>query len=282
MLAEAERLDRLVSDLLDLSRAGAADLRLDLRPVDLVALAGQAGTVWADRCAARRRAIPPRGTAGSGGPVTDPLRVRQIVDNLAENALRVTPEGARRGSRRDAGHGVVPEAVIQVRDGGPGLTRRRCRGGVRAGRALRAVPRGPQVGTGVGLALVGRLADRLGGRAEAGPCPRGRRLLQRAAARWPRYPSGDPRAPLPAARPRLGPGCRSPAATCPAPRARRRRRHWPIRPPARLPLLPSATPRRGASRSARAPTGGTPGSGRRIADARVGAHGAPNVPTLAP
>ena len=43
ILAEAGRLDRLVGDLLDLARLGAADFHLDLVDVDLVALVGAAG-----------------------------------------------------------------------------------------------------------------------------------------------------------------------------------------------------------------------------------------------
>ena len=52
MLGEAHRLDRLVSDLLDLARLGAQDFRIDLRPVDLTALVEAAGAVWRARCEA--------------------------------------------------------------------------------------------------------------------------------------------------------------------------------------------------------------------------------------
>ena len=93
VLGEAHRLERLVSDLLDLARLGAQDFRIDLRPVDLTALMETAGEVWRARCEAV-------GVVGlTDLPrhpllcVTDPTRVRQIVDGLAENALRVTPAG---------------------------------------------------------------------------------------------------------------------------------------------------------------------------------------------
>jgi two-component system OmpR family sensor kinase len=49
---EADRLDRLVSDLLDLARLGAADFRLDLTSVDLTGLVSEAADVWYARCAA--------------------------------------------------------------------------------------------------------------------------------------------------------------------------------------------------------------------------------------
>ncbi len=92
-------------------------------------------------------------------------RVRQVLDGLAENALRVTPAGrpivlALRHEGR--------LAVLEVRDGGPGLTEDDL--GVAFERsALHERYRGIRpVGTGVGLALVGGLVTRLGGSAEAG------------------------------------------------------------------------------------------------------------------
>jgi signal transduction histidine kinase len=53
MLDESHRLDRLVSDLLDLARLGAADFRLDVADVDLIALVSATAQVWQARCAAR-------------------------------------------------------------------------------------------------------------------------------------------------------------------------------------------------------------------------------------
>ena len=170
MLTEAHRLERLVSDLLDLSRAGADDLRLDVRPVDLSAFAAAAGTVWGDRCTREGVVFRLEPPAVPAIVVTDPLRLRQIVDNLAENALRVTPAGA----PMVIAVGVSgTDAVVQVRDGGPGLTPDDVAVAFQPA-ALYARYRGVRrVGTGVGLALVGRLAARLGGRAEAGRAPEG-------------------------------------------------------------------------------------------------------------
>ena len=101
---------------------------------------------------------------------TDPLRVRQVVDNLAENALRVTPAG------RALVLAVRAEtwgATVEVRDGGPGLTPDDLVVAFEPA-ALHERYRGVRtVGTGVGLALVGRLATRLGGSAFAGTAPEG-------------------------------------------------------------------------------------------------------------
>ena len=170
VLAESQRLERLVADLLDLSRLGAADLRLTVTDTDLTALGADAGQVWRARC---ERESVVFGLELPAGPLvvrTDPLRVRQVVDNLAENALRVTPAG------RALVLAVRAEtwgATVEVRDGGPGLTPDDLVVAFEPA-ALHERYRGVRtVGTGVGLALVGRLATRLGGRAFAGTAPEG-------------------------------------------------------------------------------------------------------------
>lgn len=170
MRSESERLQRLVSDLLDLSRAGAVELRLTPTDVDMRALVTEAGQVWADRCAREsvefRLVLP----AQPLRITTDALRVRQIIDNLCENALRVTPAGMPLVLElRDAPGGID----LEVRDGGPGLTE--------SDLAVAFEPSALHdryigirpVGTGVGLALVGRLASRLRGTANAGTAPEG-------------------------------------------------------------------------------------------------------------
>jgi len=170
LLAESGRLERLVNDLLDLARLGAQDFRIDMTDVDVNELMRQAATVWADRCAREDVLF---GAELPSLPVisrTDPTRLRQIIDGLAENALRVTPSGQPIVFALWPAPDVI---TVQVRDGGPGLTDDDC--AVAFDRsALYERYRGVRkVGTGVGLALVAGLARRLGGRAEAGRAPEG-------------------------------------------------------------------------------------------------------------
>ena len=170
ILAEAHRLDRLVTDLLDLARLGAQDFRIDLRPVDLTELLRSAADVWRARCEAEqvrfRAELPPQPVVA----VTDPVRVRQIVDGLAENALRVTPAGAPVVLALTAdGTG----GTIQVRDGGPGLTPDDLAVAFERSVLYERYRGVRKVGTGVGLALVHGLATRLGGTASAGRAPEG-------------------------------------------------------------------------------------------------------------
>ena len=164
---EAGRMQRLVSDLLDLARAEADDFRLDLAPVELTELVRQAGQVWERRCVdvgvPFSTELPPYAVVVRA----DAGRVRQVLDGLAENALRVTPEGC------PIVLSVQPGGVLQVRDGGPGLAPEDL--AVAFDRSvLYERYRGVRtVGTGLGLALVGTLVRSMGGTAEAGHAPEG-------------------------------------------------------------------------------------------------------------
>ncbi|WP_375482144.1 sensor histidine kinase [uncultured Jatrophihabitans sp.] len=172
VLGEAQRLERLVGDLLDLARLGAEDFRVELAVVDVAALAQDAAQVWQSRSAAGgvefRLERPP-------GPLlahTDPSRLRQVLDGLFDNALRVTPAGAPvvLGVRAEPAFGAV---VAEVRDGGPGLTDEDLGVAFTQG-VLHQRYRGVrQVGTGLGLAIVHGLVTRLGGRIEAGHAAEG-------------------------------------------------------------------------------------------------------------
>ncbi|MGE3288743.1 MAG: sensor histidine kinase [Pseudonocardia sp.] len=168
---EAHRLHRLVDDLMELARLEADDFRLDPVPTDVAALLAEAGEVWSGRCDAAgvrfRLELPPE-------PVvvrTDPRRLRQVVDGLAENALRVTPAGAELVFALRAGTGA---ATVEVRDGGPGL-RPEDHAVVFDRGALheRYRDRRPVGAGGIGLALVRGLVTRMGADIVSGDAPEG-------------------------------------------------------------------------------------------------------------
>ncbi|MEV5763445.1 HAMP domain-containing sensor histidine kinase [Micromonospora sp. NPDC052213] len=174
VLAEAEHLDRLVSDLLALARLEAADFPLEPVPVDLARLAADAGRTWAGRCAAVgvtfRAEVPEQPVPA----YTDPGRIRQVVDGLLENALRVVPPGAPVVlAVRTAGADPAAGGVVEVRDGGPGFTDDDLAVAFERG-ALHQRYRGVRkVGSGLGLALAAGLVRRLGGEITAGHAPEG-------------------------------------------------------------------------------------------------------------
>jgi two-component system, OmpR family, sensor kinase len=177
VVAESNRLQRLVSDLLDLARLGADDFRLTVSEVDLTALVADAAAVWSARCAAEGVRFETELPAGPVLVRTDPTRIRQVVDGLAENALRVTPAGApivlSLGLSAEAIGGRPAAAVLAVRDGGPGLTEADLPVAFDRSVLYERYRGVRQVGTGVGLALVGALVGRLGGTVAAGHAPEG-------------------------------------------------------------------------------------------------------------
>jgi two-component system sensor histidine kinase BaeS len=170
VVAEAERLDRLVSDLLDLARLGAVDFRVNPVATDIDELLADAALVWADRAAKHDVELRVERPEQPLIVTTDPMRARQIIDNLAENALRVSPAGSVIVlAARSDDRGII----LEVRDSGPGLTDDDVAVAFEPG-VLHERYRGVRpVGTGLGLALVGKLAGGLGGSAEAGTAPEG-------------------------------------------------------------------------------------------------------------
>jgi two-component system sensor histidine kinase BaeS len=170
MLAEAERLDRLIADLLVLSRLEAADLPLDIVAVDLVELVRSAAEAWAPRCGPDGPRLLVELPSQPVVVQTDPGRIRQVVDGLCENALRIVPQGAPLVLAVRAGG---DSGILEVRDGGPGFTDDDLAVAFQRG-ALNQRYRGiRKVGSGLGLALAERLVGRLGGTIEAGHAAEG-------------------------------------------------------------------------------------------------------------
>jgi two-component system phosphate regulon sensor histidine kinase PhoR len=166
MHTQADRMARLIDDLLSLSRI---ELNAHLRPekeVDLVAVLRQVADGL--QTLAHDRAVEIRITAPSSPMLVLGERdeLIRVVENLVENALKY----AASGKRVDIGltthelAGGKHEARIAVQDHGPGiapehlprLTERFYRVDVAESRA--------QGGTGLGLALVKHILNRHGGR----------------------------------------------------------------------------------------------------------------------
>jgi two-component system sensor histidine kinase BaeS len=170
VLDEAERLDRLIADLLVLARLEAADLPIEMVEVDLTRLLATTAEAWGGRAATAglvlRTELPPFAV-----PVlTDPGRIRQIIDGLLENALRVVPAQA---ALVLALHCLPGLARLEVRDGGPGFTDEDLAVAFERGALSRRYQGVRRVGSGLGLALAARLSQRLGAHIEAGHAPEG-------------------------------------------------------------------------------------------------------------
>jgi signal transduction histidine kinase len=108
----------LINDILDVSRIVSGKMRLQVGPLDLPAVVGDA--VQTLRPAAEAKAIDLQceSLLSQAPMIGDPLRVQQIVWNLVSNAVKFTPRGGRVEVRleRDG-----DSARLMVRDTGPGI-----------------------------------------------------------------------------------------------------------------------------------------------------------------
>jgi signal transduction histidine kinase len=138
--------------------------------VDLRETLSACAEVWRVRCERQGVRFQLELPSSPAVATTDARRIRQVLDGLAENALRVTPAGSRLTLALDSRPGTV---VIQVRDGGPGLAPEDYAVAFERG-VLHEKYRGRRpVGSGIGLALAFALVSRLGGTITAGPAPEG-------------------------------------------------------------------------------------------------------------
>jgi PAS domain S-box-containing protein len=155
----AQRLVALVGEILDLSRLEAGQLELVSEPVDLAEIVRQVRQDVAPQAAAKGLALaielPPAIPTIHG----DAKRLRQILVNLAGNAVKFTDEGAVRitvsetadavsVAVSDSGIGIAPEELPHIfdefRQATSGMTRR-------------------YTGAGLGLAIARKLAEQHGG-----------------------------------------------------------------------------------------------------------------------
>ena len=164
LVAESGRLTAFTTDLLALARLESDEFPLDIGDVDLRDVLNAAATGWAATAAGvgvRLRVETP------DTPVIarlDAARLRQVVDGLLENALRVSPADSqvRMTAFVDA---TGPEIVI--RDEGPGLTPEDAAHAFERGHLHERYRNSRPVGTGLGLSIAARLIARMGGRVTA-------------------------------------------------------------------------------------------------------------------
>jgi two-component system, OmpR family, sensor kinase len=100
----------------------------------------------------------------------DPDRIREAVDNLADNALRFAPAGS---SMALAARAVGDDLVAEVRDAGPGFPPEFLPHAFERFRRPDSGRARSDGGAGLGLAIVSAIAHAHGGRATASNAPDG-------------------------------------------------------------------------------------------------------------
>ena len=153
---EAERLGRLVGDVLDLAKLDAHRFTVLTEEVDMGRVLERAYSTFSEE--ARQRGIEYTSEAESAPViVSDGDRVLQIISNLLSNAFRWTPDGGRIDLALQTANGTV---TVDVADSGPGIT------ADARERIFRPFWSTDGRGTGLGLPIARELAVALGGRIE--------------------------------------------------------------------------------------------------------------------
>ena len=156
---QAERMERLVKDLLRLARLEAGQETVEVAPCDITALLH--GIVGDFDAAAAAKQQTLRATVSPEAVMlnTDAARLHDIVRNLVENAVNYTPEGGAieisatvvaerfQVSVADTGHGIAPDDLGRVFERFYRVDKSRARPG----------------GTGLGLSIAKHLVQGLGG-----------------------------------------------------------------------------------------------------------------------
>jgi signal transduction histidine kinase len=164
-------MQHLVDDLLDAARLETGQLHLDPQPISASRLIRD--VVEAQRPAAAARSLTITVDTPRHLPVqADPVRLRQVLDNLVANAIKYTPRGG--AIRVEAGSGPRAETTtVAVSDTGIGIPDDQYpQLFERFFRASNAVQQGIK-GTGLGLAITKAIVEAHGGSIVAAPAPGG-------------------------------------------------------------------------------------------------------------
>jgi PAS domain S-box-containing protein len=158
--ASQQHLIVLISDLLNLSRMGAGQIRYRIEPVPLADVTSAVRPMTESQAQARQLALDWLTSDASVVAMADRPRVEQILLNLVSNAVKFTAPGGRvsvRSCRRG------DQAVLEVRDTGVGIPADQLEAifepFTQLGRSLTS----HHEGAGLGLAISRELARAMGG-----------------------------------------------------------------------------------------------------------------------
>jgi PAS domain S-box-containing protein len=157
----------VINDILDLSKIEADKMTVERVETPLVAVLREIEGLMRPRASGKGVTVETvLATPVPDRIVSDPTRLRQILMNLAGNAVKFTEAGAVTLRAGVTGDAALAKLVIDVVDTGPGMTREQAdRLFCAFGQADATVTR-KHGGTGLGLTICRRLAGLMGGSVE--------------------------------------------------------------------------------------------------------------------
>jgi len=164
----AERIDRLIDDLLDLDQLERGQLRLQLQPCDLPAVLQAVAVEFAALLRFRGLSLDVHWPDDLPLVSADPLRLFQIFYNLLNNAIKYTPDG---GMIRLMGRAEAGRVRVTLTNTGRGLSAAQLANLFRLYYRVEESRQSKIAGTGLGLYIVKALVEAHGGTVEASSKP---------------------------------------------------------------------------------------------------------------
>ncbi|MCI0667573.1 MAG: HAMP domain-containing histidine kinase [Methylococcaceae bacterium] len=168
ILSESERLTRLINNVMQLAKLGRGEVRMEIKAVPVGTLMEEVRQkVLTQTDAAGFQFVLSISSEAQGIEVkTDPDAFTQIIINLVDNAIKFSRKSDRRIIELGCGPAPAGSVRFSVRDYGPGIVPDQMKKIFKLFyRAENELTR-ETVGTGIGLALVRQLANRMQGRVD--------------------------------------------------------------------------------------------------------------------
>lgn len=165
ILKSGQTLERIVSDILDMAKIEAGKLEIDSRSFDLRAEISAVAGVHALRAHDKLLQFDLQySTAVDRRVIGDPVRIRQIVDNLLANAIKFTSTGGivMKVALKEAGDGGT-DVEIAVEDTGIGMKAETLDSLFQPFTQADPTIARKYGGTGLGLSISRKLAEQMGG-----------------------------------------------------------------------------------------------------------------------
>ncbi|QDV05026.1 Autoinducer 2 sensor kinase/phosphatase LuxQ [Planctomycetes bacterium Poly30] len=159
----------VIGDILDLAKARQGELSLELVPLDLVVLGREVVSMIGHTASAKGLRFDLDARVHEATVIGDPLRIRQVLLNLASNAIKFTQGG----SVTIVVESIPRESVgrtwfrLSVRDTGSGMDAQTLEHVFKPFHQASASTQREHGGTGLGLSIVAQLVERMGGELRA-------------------------------------------------------------------------------------------------------------------